>query len=116
MPQYVYAGLFNFNDLDQINSVNNDNQAIANIEVKSLSPNPVYNNEANLNLFINNSARVKVEVYDILGNRLFTAFDDICGNGLFSLPLDTKNISNGIYNIVVTSNGFKVSKQLSIAR
>ena len=85
------------------NSVDELNKMLNGINI-SLNPNPV-SNQANVDLQLAASGNLSIIIYNILGQPVKTIESNYFEAGAHNLLLNTSDLTNGVYNLVVTLNG-----------
>lgn len=81
----------------------------------NLYPNPSVEGNTQLTLNIDKSERVKVEVLNNLGQRMFTSYDGLLNAGLNTLNISTTSLNSGVYFVNITlDNNSRISKKLII--
>lgn len=106
--QYVMTAIITADDLNSVETAN------SNIELK-LFPNPASNN-TNLTVFSKNPEHLKIELFDLLGNKISTIFNDYNHNNRMDLEINTTDLRAGTYIINVTNSAFNLSKQLNVVK
>ena len=79
-------------------------------------PNP-FNGKTNIQYFMNGAGMVKVELYNLMGQKVRTLVSEIQNAGSHSVSWDGKNdlgqdLGSGIYLYHMTTNNFKASKRI----
>jgi thiol-disulfide isomerase/thioredoxin len=86
----------------------NENQTIG------MYPNPA-KDFTTLAIKTDNTSIVEVKVFDLFGRVVYKTIPTKLNSGKNEISFNTSNLLNGIYNVVVTSDGHQVSEKLSIA-
>jgi hypothetical protein len=81
----------------------------------SVYPNPA-NTTANVAIELNNNENVAVNVYNAVGQLVFTQTQNNLGAGNHVISFNAEELANGIYNIVVSTNNGSVTKKITIAK
>ncbi|MFH0733812.1 MAG: CotH kinase family protein [bacterium] len=77
-------------------------------------PNP-FNPSTKIQFFIPNGSFVKIEIFNILGEKVFTLCDEYLNKGLYIKEFDGSNLASGIYIYQFAAENFiKVKKMLLI--
>jgi len=58
----------------------------------------------------------KLEVYNILGQRVATLVDEYLNSGEYSFEWDGRNVASGIYLYRLTTNEFSTTKQMVLMK
>lgn len=120
---YVIAWLQNDNTMEVYQSVKGEYRDTTvsvndiNLDQASISvyPNPA-NNAAKVKLNVNNDMNVEVLVYDMLGKLVDQVASTQINSGLNEINLNTSKYTNGVYNVVVKSEGEQTTKRLVIQK
>src|SRR5690606_30682917 len=72
-------------------------------EISSIYPNP-FNPSTTIKYAVNQSGKINIQVFDILGRSVATLFDGVASEGVHQLRFDGASLSSGTY-IVRVSNG-----------
>ncbi|MBA2611151.1 MAG: T9SS type A sorting domain-containing protein [Bacteroidetes bacterium] len=78
-------------------------------------PNPA-NTKCTFDFRLEKTAKVKLELIDMLGNNTNTLLDKSLEEGWQSVPFNTSFLSTGIYFYKLTVNGVSVTKKMIISR
>jgi hypothetical protein len=80
-----------------------------------LFPNPATQGYAQLNLNLKTNIRnAKIELSDLLGNRIETIYDGSIYAGSIGYKIFTNNLSKGIYIVNISLDGTHISKKLIV--
>jgi hypothetical protein len=79
------------------------------------SPNPAKQNTI-INFQLNSAGLVSLELFDILGNLVSSVINQEMKAGEHAIPLETGNISNGIYFYVLWKDGFSQTKRMVVSK
>lgn len=80
----------------------------------NLFPNPA-DSRSEISYTLNASSNVKIEVYNIVGEKAATVFSGFQNAGEQSMSIDTQKLSNGIYFVKLTSGSSEKTIKLSVA-
>ena len=97
---------FTSHKLDAQNGFNNPSTQ-ANIEGLSIYPNPVDSQRSYINIESKRSLIKNIEIFDVLGKRVFTAV-------LSGRELNISNLRKGVYILKITENKTSESRKLVI--
>lgn len=88
-----------------------DNNSISEFIVNSsLAPNPA-SDDCILTFDLTDATNVTINVIDVLGRNIMQLYDNYTDSGIFTHIFDTKELPNGIYNLVMRiGNNVKVEK------
>ncbi|MDP2387286.1 MAG: T9SS type A sorting domain-containing protein [Bacteroidota bacterium] len=78
----------------------------------SVFPNPA-NNSASLKINSETSENVTVSMYNTIGQQVYTVSEKI-STGINVIDLNTAELSNGIYNIIITNSTGKIVQKLTV--
>jgi hypothetical protein len=78
-------------------------------------PNP-FNPTTRLKLAIPEKAKVKLTVYNLLGQKVATIFDGMMNAGNHELTFNAKNLSSGIYFYKIRANDYTDVKKMTILK
>ena len=67
-----------------------------------------------INVMINKSMDVKLEVCDIIGKNVYEVTKENLQSGSHTLQIDVSKLKKGIYNYTIIANGQKVTKQMMV--
>ena len=76
-------------------------QNISEIETLKIQPNPVREN-AELKLFLNNTANLDIDLYDLNGEHLKTIENTLLTKGMQNIEINTTGLKNGVYLLKIT--------------
>ena len=79
------------------------------------NPNPAQVN-AEISYTVPQDGNVEIAVYSLDGKKLTTVFNGNKAAGSYNANFDLSSFSSGAYNIVITSNGSMLTRQLRIVR
>ncbi len=95
-----------------VNGVDNENTQLLTAKIY---PNPVQDN-ATIAFHLNNSADVMVSIYNQFGqlvsHETYTGF----GSGRSTVNINTSELANGMYTVVLNSNNERLTKKMTIAK
>jgi hypothetical protein len=83
--------------------------------ISSVSPNP-FNPVTNINITISNNSRVTLSVYNILGQLVEKLIDREMAPGNYPVVLNGQRWSSGQYIVVLTSDGLKESRMITMLK
>ncbi len=83
------------------------------LSASRLYPNPAAG-EANLEITLNKSERVSVRIFDISGKQVMHMAERQMPGGTSTLPIQTGNLSAGIYTVQVLSGNYRNSMKLVV--
>lgn len=78
-------------------------------------PNP-FNSNTIINYQIDNDIRVKISVYNILGEKIETLIDEYKNAGIYSLSFNANDLPSGIYIYTMETNNTVLTKKLTILK
>lgn len=80
----------------------------------NLYPNPA-DNKTVISYSNENAGNVKIELFNLVGEKLFTAFSGVQNSGDQTVSVDTQKLSNGIYFIKLSAGNTEKTIKLSVA-
>jgi hypothetical protein len=102
--------------IDNINfALTSGIKEINNISYSNLYPNPA-STQANFEISLTNTDNVTVKIYNNMGQLVLTEVKNNMPAGDNSFVLNTENLANGMYNVVISAKQGFVAKKLSIAK
>jgi hypothetical protein len=81
----------------------------------SIYPNPT-SSSANISIELTNNENVSINVYNALGQLVFTEIPGNLNAGNHSFNFNTESLNSGIYNIVISTGNSSVTKKISISK
>lgn len=105
------------NDLDFMVSVNEIDNGIV-VKDYSLSqnfPNP-FNPTTEINFSIPKETKVKIDIYNVLGQKVITLLDRKIKQGSHSITFNAKNLSSGAYFYRLTTDDFVQTKKMLLLK
>ncbi len=91
------------------------NGQFGNIELGEILPNPSVS-ESKLGLNLSNDADVNIELFDMAGHKVATLMNGKQGAGTHSIVINSRNLSNGTYTIILTSGDVIITRQLQVVK
>jgi len=93
------------------------------VEITSLSgyqlfqnyPNP-FNPNTTIKYSVPLQSKIKIVLYDIIGNKISTLFDGIRQSGIHEINLIADNLSSGVYFVLMTGKNFSKSIKISLLK
>lgn len=85
------------------------------MSISEVKPNPV-RDEANFDIYLENESNLTAELFDINGKSIKLVVNSTMSKGNNQLKVDTKNLSNGTYTLVIRSGESVVTKQFNVVR
>ncbi|MGC9078749.1 MAG: T9SS type A sorting domain-containing protein [Candidatus Kapaibacteriota bacterium] len=114
VPQYLVIGYFDAEDLVVLGAPEQSASALSLNNVK-VYPNPTFDFgfvEFNTNL----PEHITIELYDVYGRKVANLFDGVTSSGVQGISFKTSGIAAGIYNVVISAKGEKISKTINIVK
>jgi hypothetical protein len=107
-------------DLDGTETVTETVQAEVALQrpyaVEAPYPNPA-TQRATLNVAVREAQTVRVELFDLLGRRVRVAFDrEIAASDTRSIPIQTSNLSSGMYFLRIIGEQFTETRRVTVVR
>lgn len=90
--------------LDKITGVNESKVQSNSSSSLNVFPNP-FNPSTNINYRLSKKSKVKIEIFDLLGNKVDTLVDSVKPIGNYSIEFQPNNLPSGIYLARMDSNG-----------
>ncbi|MCP4634232.1 MAG: T9SS type A sorting domain-containing protein [candidate division Zixibacteria bacterium] len=78
-------------------------------------PNP-FNSSTNIQYFIHNDSKVKLEVFNLAGQKVSMLVDRFQNAGVYSIKWDAVNFSSGVYFYKLSANGENFTKRLVLLK
>ncbi len=104
-------GSFGYSPIETVNL----NGQFGNIELGEILPNPSVS-ESKLELNLSNDVDVNIELFDMAGHKVATLMDGKQGAGTHSIVINSRNLSNGTYTIILTSGDVIITRQLQVVK
>lgn len=82
----------------------------------SLSPNPSTEGYSRLNLNLEKSSYLNIDLLDLLGNKLFSIYAGLAKEGEFTKSFSTEKLSKGIYFLRISTDGITKTQKLIVNR
>jgi hypothetical protein len=118
-PGFKVSDTIYFDDLmgPELASVGN---GISDVQVSSFDlfqnqPNPV-KEKTQINFELNSHGSVTLDLYDLLGNKITSLINQNLIAGNYSVPVETENVSNGIYFYTLKKDGISKSMKMIISK
>jgi hypothetical protein len=83
--------------------------------ILSTYPNP-FNAEAVVSFSLDVESRVRVEVFNVLGNRVATLVDDVLPVGVHRAAWNAAHMASGMYFVRLTTAQGQVTKKVALVR
>jgi hypothetical protein len=81
----------------------------------SVYPNPV-ETTANVSFTLKNPSNVTMDVYTLVGEKVYSQDFGTLGNGINIVPLETKGLSAGMYFVTLSAGGNRVTQKVTIQK
>jgi len=94
---------------------NTDNKPPQSFELMQNYPNP-FNGLTTITFKIASERKIKLKLFDILGNEVKTIIEGVFPSGLHKVYLSGEGIASGVYIYRLTSDGIELSKKLVILK
>src|ERR1700741_1342766 len=78
-------------------------------------PNPV-KETTHIRFQLNSPGQVSLKLYDVIRNPVFSLLDQFMVSGIYSIPVETRNITNGIYFYVLKKEGAFQTMRMTVAK
>jgi endonuclease/exonuclease/phosphatase family metal-dependent hydrolase len=88
-----------------------DEKISADYKLNQNYPNP-FNSSTKISYQIANTGKYRLNIYNVLGQKVATFFDDIKEPGSYSVSFDAKNLSSGVYVYSLEGCGKVFSKKM----
>jgi endoglucanase len=101
-----------------VNSVGMVSEAPSNFELRQNFPNP-FNPSTTISYLLPERAKVNIEIYNPLGQKVITLFDGVASAGVHSVTWNAHNYSSGIYFYRIHAGGektFEKTRKLVLIR
>lgn len=112
VPQYVMLGFFDANDILDVKQ--------SEISTSSFSLSKIYPNPTDDVLFVEFTTDIPmpitISLYDVFGRKVANVFNGSTFTGIQAVSFKTIGLVSGTYNLVVETNGKRITKQVSILK
>lgn len=109
-------GTFGFwNQIGQVSSVANPFE-VGGVTLVSIAPNPVIDGEGAIALQIARAGDVDIALYNALGERVLTIFDDVAEPGSMELSFSTRDLAAGAYYVAVRVPSGLMQQSISVIK
>lgn len=113
-PMFLSSDVF---DIDNLTSVGTENTLNFNVELGDAYPNPAINtNTVSISFEVEKLSNVTVELYDQIGNKISTLFNNQSTAGFKAFNADISNLNSGAYYYQLNVNGFTFTKKLVVIK
>ena len=109
-------------DYSTIETINTSPESINTNDLNNLDfnlyqnyPNP-FNPNTKIEFTLKNSGKIKLSVYDILGNQVATLINGYEQNGFHTINFNASNLSSGVYFYKLFSKDFTITKKMILLR
>lgn len=89
--------------------------ALPSFKLHHNNPNPA-KEKTNINFQLSSGGSVSLEIYDMLGNSIFSFSEKNMMAGNHSIPVETSTIPNGVYFYVLKKDGLSQAKRMLVAK
>jgi len=97
-------------------SVENENNSVPiEMELEQNYPNP-FNPVTKIKYTLNKSSFIKLNVYDLLGNKVSTIVDEIMNSGTYETPFDGSDLPSGMYFYNLISENNSIVKKMMLIK
>lgn len=113
---YVASSYTSYYMGDQTKSAATEKPEINNDQLKSLvSPNPTKSNAINITVKISKPSEIKAEIFDLVGNLVYTKTLGVYESGINIIPVDLSSVKTGCYIVFITTDdGISKSKLIKL--
>ncbi|MEJ5351854.1 MAG: T9SS type A sorting domain-containing protein [Melioribacteraceae bacterium] len=98
-----------------VSSVKDLNQIPKGYALEQNYPNP-FNPTTTINFSIAKPSNVKLNVYNILGQKVVTLVDKFMGAGVYSVEFNASNLASGVYFYGIEADNFKAYKKMILLK
>jgi hypothetical protein len=96
--------------------VENENNSLPlEMELEQNYPNP-FNPETKIKYTLNKSSIVKLNVYDVLGNRISTILNEFKNAGTYETTFDGSDLTSGMYFYNLISENNSITKKMMLIK
>ena len=110
LKQIDYNGEFKYSDVVMV-----QNPALSDFHLYGNYPNP-FNPATTIKYSLPEQSKIKIILYNILGNEVKTLYSGDQDAGIHSLILNADNLSSGVYFVTMTAGGFYKTIKISLIR
>lgn len=119
----LYLRTYKINDdltLEQVFDIKTPNGILSetqevNIELSQNYPNP-FSSISTIEFKLPYDSQIKLEIFDIFGNKLATIIDDYLSNGIYQTSINAESLNSGFYFYKLTSNKETITKSIRILK
>jgi hypothetical protein len=104
---------FILNDINSISGVNDP--VVKDYKLKQNFPNP-FNPSTNIEFYLPEAGKIKLEVFNQLGEKVKTIIDERRSAGSHSAEFKADDLSSGIYYYRLTADKFVQTKKMALIR
>jgi len=91
------------------------NQSPSSFALTSVYPNPA-NTNVNMTIAVPISTNIDISIYDISGRKVSIVASGLYSPGEYTLTSDVSGLTNGVYIVKMTTDGFSASKNFVVAK
>jgi serine protease AprX len=102
-------------DFEYSNEIMVELPELNNYQLYQNYPNP-FNPTTSIKYSVSQQSKIKIALYDIIGNELEILFDGIQQAGVHQIDLNAINLSSGVYFVSMTALNFKKSIKISLLK
>ncbi len=110
-----YFQLAEFHVYNTVTAVKSDKEIVKDYNLSQNYPNP-FNPSTRIDFNLQKSGMTKLEVYNILGQRVVTLINGNLNAGQHSVVFDADNLPSGIYLYTLSSGSFMVTKKMMLLK
>ncbi len=100
---------------DQMSDVNDENGIVNKYELSQNYPNP-FNPTTEINYSLKNTGLVKLDVFNILGQKVATLVNKVQNAGRYRVNFDASKLTSGVYVYRLQSGSFVQSKKMVLLK
>lgn len=112
VPQHVLLGHF---DADIALNVENNDSYISEVNINSVTPNPT-TGEAYVTFTLPTSGNVSLDIFNLMGQKVATIHQGNLTSGTHSIKFNSLGLTQGAYYCVLSQNGTRATKMISVVR
>lgn len=114
VPQYVMLGFFDADDV-LVLDVPEQSEEFTQISNVKVYPNPA-DEYGYVEFSTDAQTHLKIDLYDVFGRKVMNLFEGNTFTGVQGISFKTNGLASGVYNVVIESNGNKITRQINIVK
>jgi hypothetical protein len=112
---YQNVAMVGYKLKDAVLGLNNYNGLVRDYKLSQNFPNP-FNPVTNINFTLTNAGKIRLEVFNTLGEKVSTIFDGYTQAGEHTYAFDASKLASGVYYYTLTAGDFKDTKKMMLVK